>query len=171
MQALNPPKTMHIDRATGFFRNAEMARISIISMACLILAACGAPESDPEAALRIWVDEAELAAEEKDRGKLLSMISENYADSRGNDHGGIGDLLRVYFFRQNSVALITGIEEISLMGDSAALIQLSVGMAGTNNSPLGVSADAYEFELELEILDDDWMLIGARWGELGGTMR
>ena len=148
-----------------------MTRLLIAAIVCLVLAGCGAAESDPEAALRAWVEGAENAAENKDRPGLLSMISENYVDSRGNDHESIGGLLRLYFFRQESVALITSIGNISLMGDSAALVQLTVGMAGTNDSPLGVSADAYEFEFELEVMDDDWMLIGARWGELGGAMR
>jgi hypothetical protein len=142
----------------------------ILAVLFLFLAACGNTESDPDAALRAWVADAEVAAEEKDRSGLLAMISENYADSRGNDHKRIGDMLRVYFFRQQSIALITSIDEISMMGGSAALVQLTVGMAGTNNSALGVSADAYEFELELEIADDEWKLIGARWGELGGKM-
>ncbi len=138
---------------------------------CTLLAACGDGAGDPEAALRAWVADAESAAEEKDRRGLLSMTSEGYADSRGNDHEGIGDMLRLYFFRQQSIALITGVDEVSLMGDSAALVQLTVGMAGTNSSALGISADAYQFELELEVIDDNWMLIGARWGELGGTLR
>jgi hypothetical protein len=143
----------------------------IFGICCVILAACGGVESDPEAAVRAWVTDAEAAAEEKDRRGLLAMISERYADSRGNNHDSIGDMLRRYFFTQQSVALISGIDEISLMGDSAALVQLTVGMAGTNNSAFGVSADAYQFEFELEVIDDDWMLIGARWGELGENMR
>lgn len=143
----------------------------ILAALFLMLAACSESVSDPEAALRAWVADAEIAAEEKDRSGLLAMISENYADSRGNDHKRIGDMLRIYFFRQQHIALLTSIDEISMMGDSAALLQLTVGMAGTNNSALGVSADAYEFEFELELVDENWMLIGARWGELGGKMR
>lgn len=146
------------------------SRIILIAL-YLMLAACGAPESDPDTGLRAWVADAEVAAEEKDRSGLLAMISENYADSRGNDHKRIGDTLRVYFFRQQSIALITSIDEISMLGDTAAQLEITVGMAGTNNSALGISADAYQFELELELVDEDWMLIGARWGELGGKMR
>jgi len=145
-------------------------QLAIVTL-CVLLAACGSPASDPEAALRAWVADAELAAEEKDRRGLLSLISENYADSRGNDHARIDNILQAYFFRQQSISLLTGIDEISLLDDSAALVRLTVGMAGTNSSLLGVSADAYQFELELEIVEDDWMLIGARWGELGATVR
>jgi hypothetical protein len=52
-----------------------------------------------------------------------------------------------------------------------ATTKLTVGMAGLNNSALGVSADAYNFELELQVDDDEWLLIGARWGELGEKLR
>lgn len=144
---------------------------AIVTLCSLLLASCGGSDGSPEDAIRDWVSGAELAAEEKDRGELLSMISKSYTDSRGNNHTKIGDTLRVYFFRQQSIALLTKIDEISLMGDSAALVNVTVGMAGTQNSAFGINADAYEFELELERIDDEWMLIGARWGELGENLR
>ena len=53
-----------------------------------------------------------------------------------------------------------------MMGDTAAMVDVTVGMAGTNNDVLGLSADAYRFEFELEKPDDEWVLIGARWGDL-----
>jgi len=56
------------------------------------------------------------------------------------------------------------------MGETAALVTLTVGMAGTDASALGVRADAYNFEFELENTGDEWMLIGARWGEIGREM-
>ncbi len=77
----------------------------------------------------------------------------------------------VYFFRQNSIELLTTIDDIQLMGETAALVTVTVGMAGTKNTGLGFNADAYTFEFELEKADDDWLLIGARWGELGGELR
>jgi hypothetical protein len=48
---------------------------------------------------------------------------------------------------------------------------LDVGMAGTNDGVLGFSADAYRFEMQLEKEDDDWLLMSARWGEIGGELR
>ena len=50
-------------------------------------------------------------------------------------------------------------------------IVVTVVMAGTNADVIGVRADAYNFELELENFDDEWKLIGARWGEVGREMR
>ena len=147
-----------------------------ISLICVLLAGCGggaAPgaETDPRVALRAWVEAAEARAEDKDRRGLLAMISESYADSRGNDQEKIGNIIRLYFMRQQSVVIFTSIDEIEVMGDTAANVTLTVGMAGTNASALGVRANAFNFELELEIPDDEWLLIGARWGKVGRDLR
>lgn len=150
-------------------------RVLILSLTFTLLAACGgsgeADPCNPEDELREWVSRGEAAAEEKDRSGLLDMISEDYADGRGNNHESIGDMLRVYFFRQQSIALLTSIDDITLMGDTAALVNVTVGMAGTGSGAIGLNADAYRFEFELEKLDDEWILIGARWGEIGRDMR
>jgi hypothetical protein len=135
----------------------------------LLIAGCGVPGGSPEEALRDWVTRGELAAEDKDRRELLTMISDDYADTRGHDRDQIGDLLRLYFLRQQTIALLTRIDDIAVTGESAAMIHLTVGMAGTNGGVLGLSADAYNFEFELEKSDDDWLLIGARWSELGSN--
>ena len=142
----------------------------MLALTVVMLSACGEPASDPETELREWVARGEVAAEEKDRGGLLGMISEDYVDGRGNERDDIDNILRAYFFRQQSIALLIGIDEITLYDDSAAQLLLSVGMAGTNGGALGFSADAYRFELELQKTDDEWLLIGARWGELGGDL-
>ena len=145
-------------------------RLLVSGLAGVLLAACGS-DDDPEAALRTWVAEAEAFAEEKDRGGLLDMISEDYADGRGNDHEQIGNMLRLYFLRAGRVAFLTSIDEISIMDETAAMVNLTVGMAGTELGQFGINADAYRFELELENDDDEWVLIGARWGEVGRELR
>lgn len=147
-------------------------RTLIFSLICAFLAGCGGqPDTGPEAALRAWVEAAEAYAEDKDRRGLMEMISENYADSRGNDYEQIGNVMRLMFLRQQKVAFLTNIDDIVVMGETAAMVNLTVGMAGTDASALGIRADAYNFELELENTDDEWMLIGARWGEVGREMR
>jgi len=146
-------------------------RFLMLSLTILFLAACGGgADNNPEAELRDWVARGEQAAEEKDRGDMLELISASYTDSRGNDRDSIGDILRVYFFRQESIALLTTIDEITFYDDTAALVNLTVGMAGTGGGALGFRADAYRFELEVQKPADEWLLIGARWGELGGDL-
>ena len=99
------------------------------------------------------------------------MISPAYADARGNERDSIEAMLRYYFMRMNSVELITSIDEVSVIDDSAAEVLVTVGMAGTHDGVLGFSAEAYRFSLELEAAGGDWQLISARWGEVGGELR
>jgi len=148
-----------------------MTRIVILVCLFLTVVACGDSPGTPEDSVREWITAGELAAEEKDRSELLSMISADYADTRGNDRDQIGDLLRIYFFRQNTIALLTSIDSIEVMGDTAATAVVTIGMAGLQNSALGISADAYRFEFELLKPKDDWLLIGARWAALGQELR
>lgn len=134
---------------------------------CAVLVACGGTGDGPEAALRAWVEAMELAAEDKDRSAMLDRISPNYADARGNSRKDIGDALLMYFLRQQRIEILTSIDEITVHADTAARVLLTAGMAGTDTSGMGISADAYIFDLELELAGDDWLLIGSRWGELG----
>lgn len=137
----------------------------------LMLAACGDQASAPEEELRAWVAAGVEAAKDKNRREFISMVSESYADARGNEHSDIDNMLRVYFLRQQKIALLTSIEEITVYDDTAAKIEMKVGMAGMNDSVLGLSADAYRFELELEKDAGEWQLIAARWGEFGDEIR
>jgi hypothetical protein len=155
-------------RAVTQYCGRVHVRFFVVTLAYLaLLGGCGSPETAPQEQLRQWVKAGQAAAENKERRDLLGLISPAYADSRGHERDDIGDILRVYFFRQHSISLLTKIEEIRVYGDSAAEIELTVAMAGQNDSVLGFSADAYRFQLELERDGEEWFLISARWGELG----
>lgn len=147
------------------------SRFVIVGLVCsAIVSACSGSTTAPEEQLRQWLSEGAEAAEAKERRALVGMISPAYADPRGNDRDDIEGMLRFYFFRVNKVKLLTSIEEIRVFDDSAAEIDLTVAMAGTSDRALGFSAEAVKFQLELERDGDDWVLISARWGELGEEM-
>lgn len=148
-------------------RSENATRFLVTGLVCICLSACGGPAEGPEQAIRSWVSQGQQAAEAKDRRALVDMISSTYTDARGNSRDDIENMFRFYFLRQEKVALITRIEELEVYGDSAAKLVLAVGMAGTSDSVLGFSAEAYRFEMEFERHDDEWLLTSARWGELG----
>ena len=148
----------------------NLIRYLAVCLAGVWLGACGGPVEGPEEALRTWVRQGEEFAEARDRGELVDMISPNYTDARGNSRDDIENLFRLYFLRQHKVALITRIEEIEVYGGSAAKLVLSVGMAGKNDGTFGFSADAFQFEMEFELDDDEWLLTSARWAELGDEL-
>ena len=147
-------------------------RASLVAGAAAVFAgACGGPATPAEEQVREWVSRGVEAAEAKQRRELVGMISPAYVDARGNGRGDIENMLRYYFLRMNSVELVTSIEEISVIGDSAADVLITVGMAGTHDGALGFSAEAYRFSFELAAAGDDWQLISARWGEVGKELR
>ena len=133
--------------------------------------ACGDPPSVPEDELREWVAVGIEAAENEERRALIDMVSASYADNRGYGRDDLDKLMRAHFFRQDRIALLPRIEQITVYDATAAEITMTVGMAGTNEGVLGFSADAYRFAFELEKEADEWLLISARWGELGDELR
>ena len=151
--------------------NGLTRTLCTVTVTVLVLGACGGPASEPEEELRAWVADGMEAARNKERRELVGMISPSYADARGNERGDIENLLRVYFLRMSNIKLLSTIEEITVYDDTAAEIVMTIGMAGTHEGVLGFSADAYQFELELEKDSDEWQLIAARWGELGDEVQ
>ena len=128
---------------------------------------CSDPPTPPEEALRAWVAEGQRLVEEQDRRGLMAMVSDSYADARGNDRDAIEKLFVIYFLRANGINLLTSVEDIRVFDETAAEIDLKVAMAATHDGVLGFSADAYNFQLELVRDGDDWSLISGRWGEVG----
>lgn len=154
-------------RVTENYRPFAPRVLAVAFALLLMLGACGGPETTAEEQLREWVAAGQAAAEAKERRTLMNMISPAYSDNRGLDRDDVENRFRLYFLRQNTIKLLVSIDEMRVFGDTAAEIELTAGLAGTNDSALGISASAYRFELELERIDDDWQLISARWGRLG----
>ena len=145
-------------------------RLSFAALAGLALAGCG-PEPDAEREIREWLARGEAAIAAEDRRELMSMIAPAYADARGNGKEEIDRMLRLLFMRQDDIRLVTRVAGIDVYGDSAAEVRLTTGVAGSNQSRLGFSAEALRFELELEHNGGDWLLTAARWSELGDELR
>ena len=148
-----------------------MRRPAIVSLFLAGLAACGGPSGTVEDEIRAWIDRGHEAAEGKDRGELVEMISPGYADARGNSRDDIENLFRFYFLRSNRVALLVGVDGIEVFDATAAEVTLTVGMGATTDGPLGFNADAYRFALELENDGSEWLLVSGRWAEVGGELR
>ena len=135
------------------------------------LASCGGAPESAEEELRAWVDRGQEAAEEKDRGALMDMVSPTYSDARGNSRDDIENLFRFYFLRAKKVGLLVSIDDIEVYDDTAAQVMLTVAMGATTDSALGFNADAYEFELDLEKAGDEWLLVSGRWNDVGREPR
>lgn len=152
-------------------RGSGTSRLLLVLAVCCSISACGGDRSTPEEEVRAWVWQGHELVEAKDRRALVDMISPAYSDARGNSRADIENMFRAVFLRQKNVALITRIDAVSVHAGTAANVSLDVGMAGKDDNVLGFSADAYQFEMELEKDGDDWLLISARWAQVGRELR
>jgi hypothetical protein len=164
-----------LDRMTAdaFITRARAAacRPAIAALLIAALTACGGSGSTVEDEIRAWIDRGHEAAENKDRSDLVEMISPAYSDARGNSRDDIENLFRFYFLRSNRVALLVDVDQIEVFDDTAAEVELTVGMGATTDSALGFNADAYRFALELENDGGEWLLVSGRWSEIGRELR
>ena len=98
---------------------------SLILLATILLAACGAKTSD-EQQVRALIDEVETAAEARDTSDVLEHVSDDFADSGGLDKTQLQDFLRGYFLAHPKLELVVNIESLQFPVDGLAQAVISV---------------------------------------------
>ncbi|MDY6947718.1 MAG: hypothetical protein SXG53_18575 [Pseudomonadota bacterium] len=122
------------------------------------LAACGEADS-PEQQVRAVIDQIESAAENRDVGEFSEHLSEDFRDSTGMGADEVARYLRGYFIANQSIQLLTRIEQLDFPTDGEARAQVLVGMVGREAaaaSQWDLAADLHTFKLALRREDGDW---------------
>ena len=122
------------------------------------LAACGDADS-PEQQVRAVIDQIELAAENRDVGEFTEHLSEDYRDSTGMGTDELARYLRGYFIANQSIQLLTRVEQLEFPTDGEARAQVLVGMVGREAAAANqwdLAADLHTFKIALRREDDDW---------------
>jgi hypothetical protein len=143
---------MQIPRATA------RTRIFLTLVALATLAACGDADS-PEQQVRAVIGQIELAAENRDVGEFTEHLSEDYRDSTGMGPDEVGRYLRGYFIANQSIQLLTRVEQLDFPTDGEARAQVLVGMVGREAAAANqwdLAADLHTFKIALRREDDDW---------------
>lgn len=125
------------------------------------LAACGGADS-PEQQVRAVIDQMELAAENRDVGELTDHLSENFSDSSGMGPEEAARYLRGYFIANQSIHLLTRIEQLEFPADDEARARVVVGMVGRDAAAANqwdLAADLHTFEIGLRHEDGAWKVI------------
>lgn len=138
--------------------------IAVLLLASVI-AGCGDAES-PEQRVRAVVEAMETAVEARDTGDVLELLSPQYRDAYGNTPEEISRYIRGYFVANQSIHLLTRIEEISFPSEDEARASVVVGMLGresAENDSWDLAADLYRFEIALLLEDDEWKVSWAEW--------
>lgn len=136
-----------------------------------VLAGCGT--SDPEAAIRKRLADAEAAAEARDTGFFRDLLAEGYRDDRGNGRDDLINRLRGYFLTHSSIEIVSRVDEVTFTGADAARVVVHAGMLGQRaGEPVLLGTEGELYRIGLDLVDDggEWRVIGASWDRgLGGS--
>ena len=134
-----------------------------------LLAACG-PADTPEGQVRTTIEQMELATEGRDVGDVLQHVSEQYTDASGMGREDAARYLRGYFIANQSIHLLTRIQQVEFPATDEARASVLVGMVGRDaaaSSRWDLAADMYEFDVTLRREDGDWKVTYAKWQPRG----
>jgi len=106
----------------------------------------------------------EEAAENRDAGDLLDLISDNYADDKGRNAADLAQYVRGYLLTHPSIHLVTRIESVEFPFRDQAHVRLTIGSLAREGSAAAIdlAADVQEVELELTREGEDWLVTRAR---------
>jgi cation diffusion facilitator CzcD-associated flavoprotein CzcO len=149
-------------RASGYRLGKASATAAALA-ASLAVAGCG-ERTTPEQQVRAVITAAEDAAERRDHGDLVSLMSPRFEGANGEDTREVSRLLRGYLVAHPSLRVATRIERIEFPYEDMARVELAVGTLGRDgDGPLDLDADAQSVDLELQREDGEWRVTRARW--------
>ena len=131
---------------------------SLTLLTLATLAACSDGGS-PEQQVRAVIEQMEQAAENRDIGELASHLSADYRDANGMDAEEAGRYARGYFIANQSIHLLTRIEDLTFPTDGEARAQVLVGMLGRDagaSDQWDLAAEVHTFKIALRREDDEW---------------
>lgn len=129
---------------------------ALLFISFALLAACS-DSGSPEQQVRAVIEQMEQAAENRDIGELASHLSQDYRDANGMDAQEAARYARGYFIANQSIHLLTRVEELTFPTEGEARAQVAVGMLGRNAADQwDLAAEVHTFKIALRREDDEW---------------
>jgi hypothetical protein len=145
--------------------------LAIVASAVLAATTAGCDGTvDPEARVRAVVAAGETAAEARDLGELMALVSRDFRDGQGQGREELRQYLRGYLVTHPSVHVLTRIESVEFPYRDLARVRLTVGLLGRESADAAefdLAADVQDVVLELRLEGDEWRVV--RHG--GGSSR
>jgi hypothetical protein len=140
---------------------ASAAALSLL----LGLGGC-APRATPEQQVRAVIAAGEDAAERRDHGDLMALVSPQFTSDEAASTRELSQLLRGYLAAHPSIHLATRVDEVRFPYTDMAQVTLQVALLGRDAAPVSFSADAQTVRLELQRAGDEWQVTRATWQSL-----
>jgi hypothetical protein len=134
---------------------------ALLFISFALLAACG-DSGSPEQQVRAVIEQMEQAAENRDVGELASHLSEEYRDANGMDAEDAARYARGYFIANQSIHLLTRVEELTFPTEGEARAQVLVGMLGRDagaSDQWDLAAEVHTFKIALRREEEEWRII------------
>lgn len=128
-------------------------RFALLTICLLSLAACGKPEG-PDEAVRAVLIAAEKAAETRDVGAAMELVSKDFRDAEGNDRAQLQQFVRGYFALNPRIELIVHEESVEFPEPNRARIELRIVQVGGRRG-----LDGERFTIELVDESGAWHLL------------
>ncbi|MEZ5458070.1 MAG: hypothetical protein R3E65_01680 [Steroidobacteraceae bacterium] len=122
-----------------------------------VLAGCSAAP-DRETAVRAVLDAAEAAAEARDVGAAMDLVSADYGDDAGRDTAALRAFVRGWFALNPRLELLVAVQGIEFPESNRARVRLQVASVSRG---AGLSVDGDRFVIELVDEDGEWRLLRA----------
>lgn len=116
--------------------------------------------------MRKIIDQMEAAAEDRDIGDLMEFVSPDFRDAEGQGGEELARDIRGYFVANQSIHLLTRINQIEFPMADEARLQVTVGMAGREADASAVwslATDLQEFDVTMRKEDETWKVTYAKW--------
>jgi hypothetical protein len=141
-------------------------RISFLLSTALLITGCSRSDS-PETQVRTAINGIEAAAEARDVGEVMAFVSPDFRDGYGRGPDELRRQLYGYFIANQSIHLLTRIDELDFPTADEARVKITVGMVGREaeaSDAWDLAADVRDFEVTLRRQGGDWKVIHARTG-------
>jgi hypothetical protein len=138
--------------------------IFLILSAMAVFAGCSEQET-PESQVRSVIERMEVACFGRDLSGILEHVSKNYRDDYGNGREELGRIVRGYFIVNQSIHLLTRIEDLTFPAEDEARVKIVVAMVGRDaaaSNAWNLAAELNTFDVVLVREDDEWKVTWAR---------
>lgn len=148
--------------------NVSLRRALVLSVGLLVVA-CSRPDS-PETQVRQTLDAVETAVEARDVGDVMAFVSKDFRDGRGLGPDELRRQLYGYFIANQSIHLLTRIDQLDFPTGDEARLKITVGMVGRDAGSAAswdLAADVRHCEITLRNEGNDWKIVYVEMGPAG----
>ncbi len=139
---------------------------ALLAVGVALALGCGGP-ADPEARLRLQLEQIERAVEARELGDVKDAIAGDFRDDAGRDKRELTRYLAGILLRNQSIHVATRVQALSIdptgEGQVEMIAALASGPIASASDLAQLRGDVYRFEFSFVDAEGQWRLRHARW--------